>query len=154
MTTYKKHNLLKFEHMLLNTVYCITLNPEDDGQCFGNIQRINDFMEKHKKALNVIIKDTCHLELMLEISPSGRLHFHGYITLFDKISFYSDIIHNLMKKYMIEIDIINDPCVWNNYIVKQCELHTYCLKNNIPMPLKVGTDFKKLTKDFFSAKPH
>lgn len=145
-----KANLLKFENMQTNTLYAITINPNDDYQCWNNIDRIKDFISKTKSTILNINKDTAYLELYLELSPTGRLHYHGYLKLHEKINFYTNMIHKLQHIAHVDIDTLDDSGKWEEYVLKQRELHSYMIKNNIPLPLIIGTDFKKLTKDFFT----
>ena len=146
----QKSTLLKFEEMTTNVQYAVTLNPEDDHQEWSALDRLSDFYHKQKKILTFMLKDSAHLDLMVELSPNGRLHFHGYLTLYDKIAFYLNVVHNLSKKYSIKIDTLTSDGKWKEYIEKQADLHQHMMQNELYLPMKIGVEFKKMRKDFFT----
>lgn len=143
---------LKFEDIQTNTIYSITLNPDNAFQYFGEQNRLITWYNKIKQWLNITIKNTAYMEMMPEVSPHGRLHLHGYIKIIDKISFYVDIIHILEQHFQLEIDEIdiNTGKNWDEYIIKQSDLHKYLIQHDIAIPLKIGHDFKQMTKQFFT----
>lgn len=147
---YNNSKLLKFEKMHEREYYAITINPDDEHQYWHHIGRLEDYVDKTKQLIYKCTNDSAYFELIPEVSPLGRLHYHGYFKLFDKIEFYLHSIYKLLKWAHLEIDTLSDDLKWEDYILKQVDLHSYCLKNNIYLPIKVGNDFKKMTKDFFT----
>lgn len=150
------NQLMKFEEMQEEVMYAVTINPDDDYQCWNEHfteLRLTAFIDKTKNVLHKLTKDSCHLELYIETSPVGRLHYHGYITLYNKIDFYINCIHELLKHFHIEIDTLTEDNKWETYITKQQLLFNKCIKSPIerPIPIKIGVNFKKMKKEFFNA---
>lgn len=64
----------------------------------------------------------CQVQVFPEFSSLGRLHYHGYIYIFDVkeiIDFYRFDLPLLMKGGGICIKTITDPVEWSKYVFKQ-----------------------------------
>lgn len=142
--------VLKFEQVHNDDLYAITINPDDEHQYWGSEDRIGTFYNKLSYKLIIEVHNTCQLELYPEFSSRGRLHFHGTIKMLNKIEFYEQVLRRLMKWCQLEIDTINDQEAWKKYYIKQQDLHNYYRRKEHPIPLVIGTDFKKMTVNFFN----
>ena len=116
------NNIIPPEHVKPNTEYTFTVNSNDARQYFDKEDRqelvINDmakWMANRSKYLNV--------ELYLEVSCIGRLHWHGTLSFVDNEAirrFYVNDIHGLITYNIIEIDYMKDEEFWkDDYCVKQ-----------------------------------
>ena len=140
-----KRNLnIKYEDMKNDHTYSITLNPENAYQFWDLPDRIETFKKHHinnlkksslKDRINIFV-----LDIRLEFSPAGRLHFHGYIKILNKLKFYEYTLNKLTEQYQYEIDTIADHEVWETYINKQ----------ELDSKIQIGNDFKLMTKDFYT----
>jgi len=100
----------------------ITLNPPDGSQFWNEVNRIQKFTEYHTGKLCKLAIHAKTVRLYGEVSPTGRLHMHGYInfeTYKKKLNFYIDYLHYLQDNYMYEIDTIKDMSIWQAYCAKQ-----------------------------------
>lgn len=64
----------------------------------------------------------CGITMYPEVSKRGRVHFHGYITVTDKMLFYMHDVNHLALHGNFEVDTIGDPLIWDLYINKNREL--------------------------------
>nr|UOF80451.1 rep protein [Cressdnaviricota sp.]UOF81224.1 rep protein [Cressdnaviricota sp.] len=104
-----------------NIPYTLTINPNDDYQFFK--ENMEDRIKKSVNHMNYILKNyTClHINLQMDISRTGRIHWHGTITFPCEMSikrFFFEIIHELLTKHIIEIDTIEDLVKWTEYMNK------------------------------------
>lgn len=100
----------------------ITLSPPDSGQFFDEVNRIDKFKQYHTTKLCKFAVHAKTVTLYGEVSPTARLHLHGWFnfeTYKKKLNFYIDYLHYLQSNYMFEIDTIKDFNVWEQYCSKQ-----------------------------------
>lgn len=64
----------------------------------------------------------CGITMFPEFSKRGRLHFHGYLTIKNKVLFYAHDVNYLQLHGNYEIDYITDPLLWDLYIHKNAEM--------------------------------
>lgn len=112
--------------------YTLTLNPCDDLQYLKAEDRveslksyfINWFLKRH----------TCFkCEVYMEVSRTGRLHFHGKIAWYNHVdikTFFTIDIIDILSKFQMEIDSISDPEKWEVYITKSKHLKFPYIKSN------------------------
>lgn len=135
-----KHKALKYEDVKINTNYAFTLNPSNKYQKFNSYTRPSEFL----KIVNELLGNIKHYVLYPEISPKGRIHFHGWIwfdTQQEIIEFYLNKIHDLGENSTYEMDILNDVKIWTDYCTKQITFHEYFSRvTYTSIPLK--SDFK------------
>ncbi|AXH77558.1 MAG: putative replicase-associated protein [Cressdnaviricota sp.] len=131
-TPFKKprNDIPSYEDMLIGVRYAITINPCDKMQKFRDPLRLTSFLNEISKLLyhnNKIYRYTLYPEL----SPKGRLHYHGYITILDIDTFYLYSIPNLLKMSTIVIKPIKEESkeMWQNYCIKQSDFHSYILEH-------------------------
>lgn len=106
------------------TDYAITLNPSDAHQCFETTKTANRIQTFHTNMFGLVGGILCnyYYSLRLEVSPRGRLHYHGIISFRSKeeiLDFFIYSVHLLQKHFMYEIDTIEDRQVWDEYCTKQ-----------------------------------
>lgn len=149
MSTNFQYSFMKYEDCKNDTVYTITLNPKNEYQYFTNEDRKQAFFRYHKNYIQKltfltkpIMTNIFTTELYMEISPTGRLHFHGTIKILNKHMFYIHVLYKLQDMYSYEIDHLTDPVIWTKYCLKQQPFYD---------KMEVGHDFKRMTKDFYTA---
>lgn len=124
----KGNTCLPIEQIMVDTVYSITINPSDKYQFWNNPKRLLRF---HAKAIEMLPLDFIEGHLFLEISPNGRLHYHGYIRILDPLNFLLLHVKRLEEYSHYEIDTIQDISDWLAYCMKQQvkypELYTWKL---------------------------
>lgn len=123
---------LKIENVDVKEWYSITMNPSDDHQYWGAKERQKMFVNWAQLTFYRILLNTDYI-LYLELSPAGRLHWHGKIRFRNKerlIKFYMDDINKLNKILIFEIDTIKDKDVWDTYIQKQYSLLNVRISSN------------------------
>lgn len=118
--------------------YCFTYNPCDKYQHFKTHDRTSSFMQDMDK----LFYHNCYsLELYPELSKKGRYHYHGYITIHDKVLFYLFAVPVLIANGTMHIVKEEPPKPdskyksWQEYITKQSIFHEYIEENhykNIP----------------------
>lgn len=64
----------------------------------------------------------CAIRAVHEISRKGRLHYHGYIRIYNVVAFYFNDLKKLSESGTLEIDHINDEYIWLRYVYKQHNL--------------------------------
>jgi len=82
-----KNKWIKLESIQLNEAYSFTFNPKGQPDSISDIKvwyrRIYDIFHEYQEAIK--------LQLYVESSPSGRLHFHGLIWVLDLYQFLAFI---------------------------------------------------------------
>lgn len=133
-----KNSLPKLEDIKENTLYSLTLNPSEQ------------FYKKRVDREQYVVSDLIKMfrkdpsttgHVYLEISPHGRLHFHGVIGILDRYTFYRDMVPQLEDSYTIEIDTIKDEDVWKTYCMKQQEFIPRHYKAGIRLDYKSVLDY-------------
>lgn len=129
-----KFKVIKPEDIVIKNRYSFSFNPEEQPkpQRFYNVT-LNCFESWSQKVYEVFASlRFAEVETFMEISKGGRLHFHGYIKVNDIPSFYFYEIPKLKHYGTFEIDIINDPMLWDLYIKKQKSfMSKFCKKNRM-----------------------
>lgn len=113
--------IMSIEDIELEEPYTFTVNPSDKYQFWDTEDRVvsatgymNTFFLKQ-------IGKFSFIELQMEISPKGRIHYHGQIMFYSYSqvkSFYLETIPFLLKSYEIEIGLIDDISDWKIYCEK------------------------------------
>lgn len=108
----------KFEDVMDGDVFSFTFNPNDTYQFWDDNCRTEKFHDWARTLFtNIFPKFDVHL--CLEISPQGRLHYHGLIKINNRKHFYENYIFMLKEYAQVEIDTISDPAYWYWYMHKQ-----------------------------------
>lgn len=121
------------ECVSIDTKYTFTLNPSDDFQFFKEDPETR--ITKSINHIKYIIRNNpnYHMDLFLEVSCKGRLHWHG--TLLFKHNnhiknFYLQFIPQILNNHSIEIDTIADPDKWLEYCTKSKHLFNHNIKTS------------------------
>lgn len=114
----QRNQIPKFETLDPKTQYAFTYAPSDRQQFWGEPNRFELFKGKISTWFMSVLKTTT-IKVRIELSPSGRLHLHGYITILDKMDFYLYLIPKLSDYGTIAIKPITDPFDWEAYCNKQ-----------------------------------
>lgn len=121
------HQMIAPEEMQTGIMYAFTINPSDNHQFYGEEERVDKFHKRWQDILgsNLVLNGIADLDLTLEVSKMGRLHYHGVITVLDKISFYVDFIPKIKNMCTFELDTMSDSDKWKKYCIKQDLFHKY-----------------------------
>lgn len=107
--------------------YAITIAPDNNKQFYRSPQRLTKF---RTYMYELLLPLTCLYKFHIEISePIGdisgqgpRLHAHGIITFRKKKEISEFLVMGLpllLTNNLINISVINDKDIWNNYMNKQ-----------------------------------
>lgn len=156
--THQKCKSLKLECLNLDDEYSITISPPDyrDSKTArsNSVQIQIDFRQKLEESINFFKKlKHCSLLLFTELSPTGRIHFHGYLKILDIWKFiYQDVY--FLNQMSYEIDTMKPDCEdkvsyanlqygvsqkYQDYCMKQSGVMAGLMDNlDIPYPIKIG----------------
>jgi len=115
----QKNQMMKYEEVINGTTYALTYAPSDRFQYWNNHTDRWKAFEIGIRTYMLSILGTTRIKYRIELSPSGRLHLHGYITVLDKMEFYLYTISKLEEHGTIVIKEIKDDVVWQEYCEKQ-----------------------------------
>lgn len=136
---YNKSPNPKLELMTISTEYGITINSRETQPILKNWE-----MQYCQLIEDNIIPYINKLILYPELSPSGRLHYHGTVTF----KTYDQILTWYLKGKNPEINImittIREKEVWTKYITKQ-QLFWHKIKKTIRKKL-TNSLIKKIAK--------
>lgn len=147
MSFTPKNKIPSIENVVIGTKYTLTINPSE--QYFTKYLR-HDLVTKDMIELFASTK-SCAGHVFKEISPHGRIHFHGTIVILDPFDFYSFFVYRLEQHGTIEIDTIEKADVWDTYCRKQQYLMTDC-KNGYKLKYVDKFDHLKDIPDWFHQK--
>jgi len=117
--SYKAKNVVpKFEDAQVNTPYAFTYGPSDQQQFWDDPDRFNKFKTKMLTFFMSTIGNKCNIKARIEVSPHGRLHLHGYITIVNKMEFYLFIVPKVETYGTLHITNITTED-WDIYCTKQ-----------------------------------
>lgn len=115
---------LKLEDVDCSLWYAITINPSDAHQYWASSDRQKMYVNWAQQTFYRLLLNTDY-EMYLEISPLGRLHWHGKIRFCNTerlIKFYMHDIHKLNNLSTFELDSISDEKIWDTYCRKQFKI--------------------------------
>lgn len=143
---YKEKNILpKLEQYSVGKTWAFTISPETqyvDDQ--GRLDKVIYFLKNKLRSPNY------EYSLYIELSPSGRIHGHGYLKVFDPFKFVLHDIPYLLKFATLAIEEITDEDGWLEYITKQCHIVRHKIVRLLP---KLSDDLIHTTIDEFYAIP-
>lgn len=118
-----KQNILSPEVIIAKTLYSITLNPSNDRQGWNSCKTSKERIEWVSACMQILMAKipNIQLDLYMEVSRTGRLHFHGTISFNsnDEIRlFFVEYIQSWLQLMHIDIDTIEDPEKWYTYCTK------------------------------------
>lgn len=147
--------LPSMEHARKDTLYAFSYNPESQPVSYAS-DRIQKWWLEMAKLFGSLKGST--VELSVEISKLGRLHFHGTILLSSLWKFYYYDVPVLMKDGAFEIDTIGKHDEWMAYVHKNKEEMSEMMKA-FSLPRTLATKKVKLQntekelKRFFTEEP-
>lgn len=113
--------IMSIEDIELEKEYTFTVNPNDKYQFWDCPDRVASAQGYMTTYFLKQMSEFAYLELQMEISPKGRIHYHGTIMFYSFCqvkNFYLETIPLLMKNYEIEIGLIEDLSDWMEYCNK------------------------------------
>lgn len=146
-----KFKSLKLEDIDMGVVYAITLNPSDRRMENTLKDMVNDIQVQKTIQNNMLEEIKCFkryikhakLELYPELSRNGRLHFHGYIIIYNPVLFvFRDMKYIEKNIANYEIDTIDPKTAdtYNIYVKKQLKLMTEVVNDEFNLPFMINTD--------------
>jgi len=128
--SFHKHSCVRHEDILEDTPYAFSYNPEpmklkENGEYLfkREYNRMNKLLYLLKGSL---------VEVYPETSPSGKIHFHGTITILNFPTFCLIDLYTLQACGTYEIDLMTDKEKWTTYCIKQSKYwKPYCKKRKL-----------------------
>lgn len=128
----EKFACLSPEDMPVNVKLCFTINPAEQLPKADREVHTKNLLEYGKAHLYACLGKLCYsvASLNVELSKTGRLHWHGYLTVKDIKGFYLNDMPLLQKFGTYEIhkeeDLKTDKEIkyktWGAYITKQSNI--------------------------------
>lgn len=143
-TDYKPKNQgVKFDFLAPLKHYAFTINPKQECKS----SNIKGWYRDQWNELRSIIKG-CSAQLHLESSPTGRLHWHGYIKVTNVADFRSFLYAlALHGTYVIKEQF--EGREWEEYIQKQRNIWSIIVDGwkdpNLTYPLLIDTSVSAMT---------
>lgn len=119
------------EEFITNYPYAISLSPSDEYALTEFDETSIENWISTMKAVFVRVKST--MQLKLEYSSSGRLHFHGFIQAKSVNTLYLHDLPLLHKYFSYEVDTIGDLQTWGIYCNKSYR-HMRMLESDFTIP--------------------
>lgn len=130
-----KHSVPSYETVQKDSTFAFTFAPDDTFQHWKSPDRLLSFM-KHMKTFFFQTLKGAYIKVLPEVSSLGRLHLHGYITIFNPMDFYLSTIHELVDHATIHIKPLSDLTIWETYCQKQHLDEEYTYVPPVYKPLK------------------
>ena len=143
------------EHMKINEQYAFSYNPESQPGSYSS-DRIPKWWTEQIKLFGCLKAST--VEIAVEISKLGRLHFHGTIQISSLWKFYYYDVPKLMGNGSFEIDTISKHDEWMAYVNKNKEEMSEMMES-FALPRTLATKRVKIqntkpdVKRFFTEEP-
>jgi len=132
--------LPSMEHAKTNIKYAFSFNPESQPCSYAS-DRIQKWWVEQVKLFGSLKGSS--IELSVEISKTGRLHFHGVIQLTTLWKFYYYDVPKLMKDGAFEIDTISKHDEWMAYVDKNKDEMSEMMKA-FGLPRTLATKMTKI----------
>lgn len=120
------------EYVELGGRYAITISPEDSRDSEKDTFKDYSDIKEHIREVNDnniqnIFKRLkfCEVEVYPELSPTGRLHYHGVLTVIDTVGFLWHDVQIIREQSICEVDTIKDMNIWLEYVQKQQHLMNF-----------------------------
>ncbi len=141
--------------------YEITINPNDGGQYFGNIRRLELFVTLiHKRLVNAFDNIGVEYKLWIELSEvrainkeafeksssGSRLHLHGYINFPNNVVLGNYLFkgqYKLSRHSDVQVNLYREG--WLNYCTKQ-RVVMKALAKHYKVPLKLTHGMAKIVR--------
>jgi len=128
------------EHAKSNIDYAFSYNPESQPVSYAS-DRLQKWWIEMAKLFGSL--KGCTVNLSVEISKLGRLHFHGTIKISTLWKFYYYDVPKLMKDGAFEIDTISKYEEWMAYVDKNKD-EMYEMMKSFGLPYTLATEKVKI----------
>lgn len=112
-----RNEVMPYEEYVIGRRYAFTINPE--LQCVEVSDSTDRYKAVRQQILKILNHDSFDYELYLELSPTGRVHGHGYIVFHNPFVFVMTHLHQICMRATVCIKYIDDEAKWQQYILKQ-----------------------------------
>lgn len=133
---------LKLEEYEVGTHYAITINPPDKRLYLKSHHQLDYGLGKEINAHLewVSLCEGVQFQLYPELSPTGRLHYHGTILMKNIMIFMTHDIKIIDNHCQYCIKHIDDTDEWIQYITKQAPLMEVVIENHTlhEYPITIG----------------
>lgn len=128
---HTKHKGIKMELYKLNEYYAITISPVDERihlRKVPNEIKMYEYYQAQYRDIEIVLSHKlfgCKIELYPELSPTGRLHFHGIVRITDIFKFMYHDLHRISELGCYEVDTIEGDdgmAKWLLYCTKQLHI--------------------------------
>lgn len=132
-TDNQLHKAIKPEQCVVGQRYAFSFNPLDQPK-FVQFHKVTlttytDWQNGVRKHLSF---KHAKVNVFMEISSKGRLHYHGFIIIQNIVKFYLHDLPRLRMEGSYEIDTISDLPIWHEYLVKQKSfMLPWCIQNEL-----------------------
>ena len=133
-------SLPAMEHAKINIDYAFSYNPESQPGSYSS-DRLQKWWIEMAKLFGSFKASTVNLSV--EISKLGRLHFHGTIKISSLWKFYYYDVPKLMSDGSFEIDTINKHDEWMAYVDKNKD-EMYEMMKSFGLPYTLATEKVKI----------
>lgn len=135
-------SLPAMEHAKVNLLYAFSFNPESQP-CSWASDKMNKWFTDMIKVLGHL--KACTVEMSIEISKLGRLHFHGTLQISSLWKFYYYDVPFLCKEGSFEIDTIKSIDEWQAYVDKNKDEMSKMMRE-FSLPRTLATKTIKIQK--------
>jgi hypothetical protein len=116
---YKPANtFLKPEDVQIGKCYAFSYNPISQPK-IGRINSVKEWYDIYTKFFGIECMKGSTYQLYVEISSTGRFHFHGIIKILDRMNFYTNDTASLIGAGTSAMKEIESDEIWEKYIMKQ-----------------------------------
>lgn len=116
------HNWINLEDAKVDVPYKLNLNPPPDLLIAHEIKTVDAFIS----FMNVKLANFyCNIKYCVELSPQGRFHIHGWLTIKDLLGFYIHMLPRLntmqgvLSTNITDMDTKSQYKTWDDYCTKQ-----------------------------------
>lgn len=135
MNQKPKNLVMSYETVTPNSTFAFTFAPDDSHQHWKSPDRMKSFLLDMRTYFLKTLKGA-YIKVMPEVSPLGRLHLHGFITIYAPLDFYLNTIHEIIDEGTVVIKPITEQDDWETYCQKQRLEDDYIYVPPVYKPLK------------------
>lgn len=112
-----KNTFIKPECVSIGELYAFNFNPEAQPK-IGKLNSIKDWFDINNNLFCHVLQHS-NFKLYVEVSATGRFHFHGYIYIKNICGFYVKDVKELIQSGTSVMKVIEDEKAWEEYVLKQ-----------------------------------
>lgn len=98
------HKVIKLEDLTIRKLYAFSYNPTAQPKR-GQLNSVKEWWDLHENLFCNVCKYS-NYKLYCELSPKGRFHFHGWLTIENIVQFVLNDLQDLMLNAAIDIEHI------------------------------------------------